>query len=542
MQKLQLSIPEPCHENWQQMTPTDQGRFCNACAKEVIDFSTMTDIQVLNYFTSLTHDKVCGRALPEQLNRTISRQPDPKKRLFWYWNYIVMFFMFFGKGNAAKAQGGIKPVTEFSSVKANDIRGKLLTTGGVKSEASRVVTGKVTDIDGNPVSFASIKIKGAATGVSADANGAYSMRAKDNAVLIISGASFKPAVVTVGSQNVINSVLDKGGLDVEKLIVVTVGGMVGRNLDRDYSAPDKINAVAIIKVKDEETGKLLHNAVIEILNDENLDTAFTDTRGVYKIKGIKKYDNYFIKVMADGYESDEFTISETDFKDRKKEWEVLLRKQKEDVTKLTIPAKLGEMPSVRLRGMIAVNKSNGPIYVVDGIIMPGGVDINPDDVDDYKVLQAPEAMALFGSQGANGAIVITTRKAKEKSLKEVVVTSSFGVKGMCRNTSIVTKTNLFQDTIKTLLSSFNNSLKIYPNPVQRSSSFSIDLKLKQTGSYQIQITDATGRIVLQKQINALAKEVTEKILADNRWSSGAYYISIIDNKNQLVNKKSFIVR
>lgn len=35
MQKLQLSISEPCHENWHNMTPTEQGRFCNACAKEV---------------------------------------------------------------------------------------------------------------------------------------------------------------------------------------------------------------------------------------------------------------------------------------------------------------------------------------------------------------------------------------------------------------------------------------------------------------------------------------------------------------------------
>ena len=72
MQKLQLSIPEPCHENWQQMTLTTQGRFCNACAKEVVDFSMMTDMQVLNYFTTGTNEKVCGRALPEQLNGTIS--------------------------------------------------------------------------------------------------------------------------------------------------------------------------------------------------------------------------------------------------------------------------------------------------------------------------------------------------------------------------------------------------------------------------------------------------------------------------------------
>ena len=108
MQKLQLSIPEPCHENWQTMTPTDQGRFCNACAKEVIDFSMMTDTEMLNYFTTLTHEKVCGRALPAQLERVISKPKEPKKRLFWYWNYIVMFFMFFGKANNVKAQGGVK--------------------------------------------------------------------------------------------------------------------------------------------------------------------------------------------------------------------------------------------------------------------------------------------------------------------------------------------------------------------------------------------------------------------------------------------------
>ncbi|HNK29664.1 MAG TPA: hypothetical protein PKG65_12100, partial [Ferruginibacter sp.] len=87
MQKLQLSIPEPCHENWQEMTPTQQGRFCKACAKEVIDFSMMTDTEVLNYFAGLREEKVCGRALPSQLNRAITYPKEPKKRLFWYWNY-----------------------------------------------------------------------------------------------------------------------------------------------------------------------------------------------------------------------------------------------------------------------------------------------------------------------------------------------------------------------------------------------------------------------------------------------------------------------
>lgn len=108
MQKMQLSIPQPCHENWQNMTPTEQGRFCNACAKEVVDFSMMTDTEVLNYFTNRSTQNVCGRTLVTQLQRNITMPKEPSKKILWYWNYIVMFFLFFAKGNASKAQGEVK--------------------------------------------------------------------------------------------------------------------------------------------------------------------------------------------------------------------------------------------------------------------------------------------------------------------------------------------------------------------------------------------------------------------------------------------------
>ena len=99
MQQFQLNIPEPCHQSWDNMTPTEQGRFCNACAKEVIDFSMMTDNEVLNYFNTLTHDKVCGRALPSQLDRAIMPSKDPAKKRFWYWHYITLFFLLFSKND-----------------------------------------------------------------------------------------------------------------------------------------------------------------------------------------------------------------------------------------------------------------------------------------------------------------------------------------------------------------------------------------------------------------------------------------------------------
>ena len=54
MQKqTSIYIPKPCHEDWNTMTPTQQGKFCSACSKEVIDFSLMSDNQILIYLITL---------------------------------------------------------------------------------------------------------------------------------------------------------------------------------------------------------------------------------------------------------------------------------------------------------------------------------------------------------------------------------------------------------------------------------------------------------------------------------------------------------
>jgi len=75
-------------------------------------------------------------------------------------------------------------------------------------------------------------------------------------------------------------------------------------------------------------------------------------------------------------------------------------------------AALGRETIVRLRGENGFGVGGGALYVVDGTIMPSANDINVDDIEDVSVLQGPAAAALFGSDGANGAIVVTTKKAK----------------------------------------------------------------------------------------------------------------------------------
>ncbi len=64
--KVQLSIKEPCQQQYADFTKTALGGFCQSCSKEVIDFTRMTDKQLIHYF-SRTNEDTCGRLLKRQL-------------------------------------------------------------------------------------------------------------------------------------------------------------------------------------------------------------------------------------------------------------------------------------------------------------------------------------------------------------------------------------------------------------------------------------------------------------------------------------------
>ena len=98
---LSIQIPEPCHENWDNMTTSDQGRYCNACAKTVVDFSVMTDTQVLNYFKK-DKGNTCGRFLNDQLENDILI---PKKQIPWlryFFTITIPAFLFSLKSEGQK--------------------------------------------------------------------------------------------------------------------------------------------------------------------------------------------------------------------------------------------------------------------------------------------------------------------------------------------------------------------------------------------------------------------------------------------------------
>lgn len=68
--------------------------------------------------------------------------------------------------------------------------------------------------------------------------------------------------------------------------------------------------------------------------------------------------------------------------------------------------------SIRIRGIGSMSASNAPLYVVDGMPYDGAIsDINPNDVESISVLKDASASAIYGSRGANGVVLITTKKA-----------------------------------------------------------------------------------------------------------------------------------
>ncbi len=72
---LKISIPEPCHEDWSRMSPNEQGRHCNSCAKTVVDFTAMSDDEVKNFFINKKEERVCGRFQQKQLDQIVIDLP-----------------------------------------------------------------------------------------------------------------------------------------------------------------------------------------------------------------------------------------------------------------------------------------------------------------------------------------------------------------------------------------------------------------------------------------------------------------------------------
>lgn len=168
MHKINLSIPKPCHENWDQMTPADQGRYCGSCKKTVIDFSNMSDSQLAAFFKKPI-GSVCGRFQKDQLERELSI---PAKRIPWLRYFFQILLPAFLLSLKAQGQKSVRMgrVASHSTIAGNK-------TQGPQPEvcAPNKIAGKVSDEKGNLIPSATIMIKGTNQGVVSDASGRFEL-------------------------------------------------------------------------------------------------------------------------------------------------------------------------------------------------------------------------------------------------------------------------------------------------------------------------------------------------------------------------------
>lgn len=88
----------------------------------------------------------------------------------------------------------------------------------------------------------------------------------------------------------------------------------------------------------------------------------------------------------------------------------------------------GESPTILIRGINSINGTIQPLYVVDGVVWSGEYnDINPNDVESISVLKDAASCALYGAKGANGVVLITTKKAKSTGKVEVTAKIRQGI-------------------------------------------------------------------------------------------------------------------
>jgi hypothetical protein len=113
-----ITIPKPCFENWDNMSPTNQGKHCFSCEKEVVDFTRFSDEELLQYFSKPKNNdqKVCGRFKQSQVHQntpetaTTLRTNVPWQQ-FLYLLITIIYPAFVSCQNQPKVKGQIAIIT-----------------------------------------------------------------------------------------------------------------------------------------------------------------------------------------------------------------------------------------------------------------------------------------------------------------------------------------------------------------------------------------------------------------------------------------------
>jgi len=261
---LQISIPEQCHENWDTMLPEEKGRHCLVCQKTVIDFSLMSDAEIINFFEKNT-GKTCGRFTTEQLSQNYKLPQKQYGFIKYIFHFTIPALLVTLKTNA-KAVVNKFHKTEIVPTKQKLIQGDTIV---VKKDSSITITGKILDEKEVPVPFASVVIKGTRFGVSADKDGSFKIKVKESDTLRIAAVSFENQEISIAKFRVSHKVVLK-------------------RLEKEYIIGKVIPTTnSRVKVKDIKSIKLMDSFVVKgKIVDENNVSLPDCSICIYKTKNL----------------------------------------------------------------------------------------------------------------------------------------------------------------------------------------------------------------------------------------------------------------
>lgn len=200
MNKLQLSIPKPCHENWQLMTPTEKGKFCGACQKNVFDFTRATDREIIQAYNN--DQNLCGRFLNTQLDRELTFPKE--KKTIW------LASVFFGIISLANTKVVAQEIPKTKQTQTKHLLGKPIQDikKQVSEEKTMEIQGNVLDEFGGPLPGVNVIVKGTRNGTNTGFKGEYKITASKGDILEFSFMGMKVEERTVSISNYINIKMD----------------------------------------------------------------------------------------------------------------------------------------------------------------------------------------------------------------------------------------------------------------------------------------------------------------------------------------------
>lgn len=178
-QRVVIKIENPCHQKWDTMTPNDQGKFCDHCAKSVIDFTNFSDTELAKKFAS-NSERMCGRFDKNQLNRVLESK---KNQLSFSPSKYLAGLVLLTAAKSSFASEFIIPVekTQLINEVQNSDNGKPVSHP--KDSLKTVIEGVVYDNEtGEIVPVAMVKIRNTSVSVYSDIDGKYFIVIPDSIV------------------------------------------------------------------------------------------------------------------------------------------------------------------------------------------------------------------------------------------------------------------------------------------------------------------------------------------------------------------------